>query len=298
MQTDISEKWLPVYEALASEVRLKIIRLLAKKPMNVKELAESVKLSSAIMTMHVKKLEAAGIIKTEMTPCKGGVQKICTLAVNELHVNFPVSMDNERSFYETSVPVGHYTDFQVTPTCGLATMEKVIGHFDDPRYFLDPERVNAGILWFSQGFAEYKIPNYLLSTQQLQEVEVSMEICSEAPGTNENWPSDISFYINDIFVGQWTSPGDFGERRGTYTPHWWNVNNYGLLKVLRVNRLGTFMDGQQISDKNISQLDIRRKHWTFRVAVQEESSHVGGVTLFGSGFGNYDQDIVFRFYYI
>ena len=56
MQLDISQDSLPVYEALASSVRLTIIQLLSKKKMSVKELASELGLSSAIVTMHVKKL--------------------------------------------------------------------------------------------------------------------------------------------------------------------------------------------------------------------------------------------------
>jgi predicted transcriptional regulator len=42
---------------------------------------------------------------------------------------------------------------------------------------------------------------------------------------------------------------------------------------------------------------IRDKQWAFRIAVHEESENVGGMTVFGTGFGNYNQDILFRLYY-
>ena len=48
-----------------------------------------------------------------------------------------------------------------------------------------------------------------------------MELSSEAPGVNSNWPSDISFCLNDESIGIWTSPGDFGDVRGIFTPDWW-----------------------------------------------------------------------------
>jgi predicted transcriptional regulator len=299
MELDISEKSLPVYEALASNVRIKIIQHLSKRPMNIKELAEALKLSSAIMTMHVKKLEKAKIIRTEMIPGKGGVQKKCILDVDKAEILFPIKQENIRDYCQTEVSVGHYTDFHVEPTCGLATPEKIIGEFDEPRYFLDPERVNAKILWFGQGFIEYKVPNFLLSSQSPSELEISLELSSEAPFTNSNWPSNITFYLNQKQLGKWTSPGDFGDRRGKYTPAWWPsvVNQYGLLKHLRVTPAGTFIDGNKISDVTIEDIQIRQKQWTFRIAVHEDAEHVGGVTLFGTGFGNYNQDVVFRLYY-
>ncbi|AOZ92488.1 ArsR/SmtB family transcription factor [Paenibacillus crassostreae] len=299
MELDISESSLPVYEALASQVRLNMIQLLAKQPMNIRELAEALGLSSAIMTMHVKKLEKAKLISTRMVPGKGGVQKICSIAADKIEITMPVAQDQVREFHQTEVPVGHYTDFDIVPTCGLATIDHIIGEFDEPRYFWDAERVHARILWFGQGFIEYKVPNFLLSSQRPEELEISMEISSEAPFTNDNWPSDLSFYLNDIHLGTWTSPGDFGDKPGKYTPSWWPsvVNQYGLLKRLRITQEGTFMDGHHISNVNLDQLSIEHKQWTFRIAVLNDAQHIGGATLFGTGFGNYNQDILFKLFY-
>ena len=71
--TDIA--WLPLYEALSSHVRLHIIDLLAVSSMNVKELAEALGLSSAIVTMHIRKLEKANLIETKMVRKQGGTHK-------------------------------------------------------------------------------------------------------------------------------------------------------------------------------------------------------------------------------
>ncbi|MDT8717694.1 ArsR family transcriptional regulator [Clostridium sp. 19966] len=299
MRIDTSEKWLPVFEALASDVRLKIIQLLSVKSMNVKEIAQELELSSAIITMHINKLEKAGIVSSERTRSKGGVQKICSLSMDAIEVEFPNVKGEGRKFHEFIVPIGQYTDFQATPTCGLATTEKQIGYFDDPRYFLDPERVNAKILWFTQGYVEYKIPNYMLTSETPEELEISLEIGSEAPGYKETWPSDISFFINEVKLGEWTSPGDFGGEKGIYTPAWWsiNINQYGMLKVIRVTSSGTFIDGKKISDVTIHDIDINSKLWTFRIGVLEDAEHVGGLTIFGKGFGNYNQDIALKLFY-
>ena len=299
MQIDIQEKWLPIYEALASNVRLKIINFLSEQPMNVKELAEKLELSSAIVTMHINKLEKAGIVKSERLRGKSGVQKLCSIALDSIEIKFPSTITKGRNFHEFDLPIGLFTDFNVTPTCGIATTEKIIGYFDDPRYFLDPERVNAAILWLGQGFIEYKISNFLLANQTPEELEISMEIGSEAPGYDNNWPSDISFFINGIKLGTWTSPGDFAEKRGTFTPKWWgkNVNQYGMLKQLHITNNGTFIDGDKASDITLKDIDIKRKELTFRIAVLEDAAHVGGLTIFGKGFGNYNQDLVFKLYY-
>lgn len=300
LEIDISERSLPVFEALASKVRLDVIHLLARRPMNVKELAQTLGLSSAIMTMHIRKLEGANIIRTELRPGKGGRQKMCFLNAHKIEILFPELTRDTRKYHQTDVPVGHYSDFDVKPTCGLATTDKVIGTFDDPRCFMLPERVDAKILWLGQGYLEYKVPNYLLRSEIPEELEISMELSSEAPFSNSNWPSDISFFFNGVYLGKWTSPGDFGGYRGRYTPDWWdiNINQYGLMKILRVKKDGCFLDGEKISDVTLDQVDVEKQQWTFRIAVLEDAEHIGGLTLFGSNFGNYDQDLRFRLYYM
>lgn len=299
MKIDLTQNSLPVYEALASDVRLNIIKLLSQKSMNIKELANELGLSSAIITMHINKLEKAGLVTGNRVPGHIGIQKLCSLSVDTLEIDFPSKVQSSKLFHQLNIPVGHYSDFEVFPTCGLSTPEKIIGYFDDPRHFADSERVNAGILWFTKGFVEYKIPNYLLKNQEPYELEFSMEISSEAPGVNENWPSDISFIINGINVGKWTSPGDFGSQIGKYTPDWWpgNTNQYGLQKLLRINNSGTFIDGVKISEVTLEQLDIRRKYLSLRLAILDEAANIGGLTIFGSSFGNYNQDIIYRLYY-
>lgn len=299
IQASTDLKWLPLYEALASDVRLKMIELLAKQPMNNKDLAAHLHISSAIVTSHVRKLQEAGIVESKLERINGGTHKINRLCVEGVQLLFPTQNTTMRHFHEVSIPVGHYMKFAVEPTCGLATSEKIIGQFDEPRYFYDPERVDANILWFGTGFVEYHIPNYVLSSQRLTEIEISMEISSEAPGIAENWPSDIYFYLNDIPLGFWTSPGDSGSGRGTYTPKWWsdNTNQYGLLKIIRISDEGTFIDGQQISQTSLQDLKQTRNSWNLRFAVEHDAKNVGGFTLYGKGFGNYNQDITFKTYY-
>lgn len=300
MKLDLTEQSLPVYEALSSPVRLRILRLLANRPMNIKELAAAVGLSSAIMTMHVRKLAECGLVATQMAPGKSGLQKICSLAVSGAEIRFPAQAAAERKSYRVEIPVGHYSDFHIEPTCGLATISNVIGSFDDPRYFWEPERIHAAVLWFGTGFIEYKAPNYLLSSQEPEELVFTMEIASEAPGTNDNYPSDITFSFNGKRLGVWTSPGDYGDQPGKYTPDWWprQANQYGLLKRLRITETGTFMDGMKMSDVTIHEIDIRNKQWTLRLSVEPAARYPGGLTLFGKGFGNYDEHLSAELFYI
>ncbi|MDO3412755.1 ArsR family transcriptional regulator [Saccharibacillus sp. CPCC 101409] len=287
---------MPLYEALASEVRWSMMNLLSAGELNVKDIAAQMKLSPSIVTMHIRKLEQAGLIGSRRVRLNGGTHKMCFLKQKKIEIQLPSAREETR-VREQSIAIGHYTAFDIHPTCGLGTPEKEIGVWDDPRYFLDPERVQAAILWFGYGFVEYKTPNYLLPEQTADAIEISMELASEAPGLRDDWPSDIGFAFNGIRLGTWTSPADFGRAaRGKYTPLWWhrNVNQYGLLKTIRIDAAGTFIDGERISDVTVSRLRLEEPFWTLRFEVDEQADNVGGLTLYGAGFGNHDQDITIR----
>lgn len=295
MQLDISEASLPVYEALASSVRLRIIQLLSKNKLNVKELASELNLSSAIVTMHVKKLETAGLIATD----RQGRSKVSSLKVDAININFPEKIYTAYETLETSIPIGQYTNYEITPPCGLATSEDFIGVNDHPKYFMDPKRMDAQILWFTQGFIEYQVPN-LLEESQLEMLEISLEIASEFPFSNNNWPSDITFYLNGKELGTWTSPGDFSDVRGKNNPSWYpdNLNQYGLLKTIRIMAHGTYMEGEPLSDVRITDFPLSETQlWTLRVEVKEDAKNVGGCTIYGKNFGNHDQDINLKLFY-
>lgn len=299
MQLTTSSDSLRVYEALASEVRLMIIDKLFERERHVKELAAELYLSSAVVSGHIRKLEEAGIVGSKMKRVDGGTYKYCYVKAEFMQIKLSPDAPASLSVRELSIPIGHYTDYEAIPTCGIATAKAMIGQYDQPVCFMDPERVNAGILWFARGWVEYKIPNYLYKDQRLHEIEISLEIGSEAPRVNEHWPSDIRFSFNGKLLGVWTSPGDFGKTRGRLTPEWWqsDVNQYGLLKVLRIKESGTYVDGLKVSDVGLSDIETDAMNWTFRIAAEDTGRGRGGLTLYGRSFGNYDQDMIIRSYY-
>ena len=86
MRVSISEDNLEFFEALASPVRLKIIGCLSKRSMNIKELAENVGVSSAIMTSHIKKLESAHLVESKKSKQYG---KVCSLVGTNYMLLFP-----------------------------------------------------------------------------------------------------------------------------------------------------------------------------------------------------------------
>ena len=288
--------------ALGSPVRMQMMRILTKRrAINLNELAKELNLTNGAITPHIKTLHEAGIIEIENISGKRGLMKSCRLKENKFMLDFQQEAEYQnKQQYQTELPVGSYTRYNVSPTCCIASTERIIGEVDDNRYFDDPSRTEAGILWFCKGFVEYRIPNYLKSTSTITELQISFEISSEAPGVCEDWPSDIYFYFNDTCLGYWTSPGDFSTPKGIYTPDWWfpNWNQYGLLKLLSVNETGTYIDGRKISDVKLSELNLNHTSpMALRFEIPDTAENIGGLTIFGKGFGNYNQDIKARVIY-
>ncbi len=294
------EEGLNLFKALGSDVRIEIVRiLLENKGMNMNELASHLNITNGALTGHIKKLEECGIVTVSNDASGHGNQKICSVHLDKILIDLQNPVENE-NVYNTSIKVGLYSDYDVYPTCGLASGDKIIGEVDDTRYFAHPDRYSADILWFTRGYVEYAIPNFIPFSQRIDEICISAELSSEAPGVNNIWPSDIYFSMNNEFLGIWTSPGDFGDVKGIFTPDWWfpNWNQYGLLKMLVINKNGTFIDGLKISDVTIDKFNLTSKSSIkFRMEVPDTAEHVGGLTIYGKNFGNYNQDINVRISY-
>ncbi len=294
------EDGLEIFKALGSEVRIEIVRILLENHgMSMNELAGRLNITNGALTNHIRKLEDCGIVSISNESSGHGNQKKCSVYLDKILIDID-SQEDFKNIYQTSIKVGHFTDYDVYPTCGIASSTALIGEVDDTRYFAHPERYEADILWFTRGYVEYIVPNFIPFGQKIDQITVSLEISSEAPGVNDIWPSDIAFKINGKKVATWTSPGDFGNMQGIFTPDWWypNWNQYGLLKILVINKRGTFIDGLQISDVSINDFDFDyRSTIKLRLEVEDDAEHVGGLTIFGKTFGNYNQDIDVRINY-
>jgi predicted transcriptional regulator len=291
---------LHVLKALASESRVRVLRLLHDRGgMNVNDIAAALNLPQSTISANVQALEEAGLIRTESRRARKGNQKICHPTFDQILVMFREDSQSQGSdTIDVSMPLGLYTRCEVTAPCGLCSPEGIIGLLDVPNAFLDPERMHAGLIWFTRGFLEYQFPNNAkLSNRRLTGLEFSMELSSEVPGTASDWPSDITLSVNGIEIGTWTSPGDFGDKRGVFTPSWWKLkgSQYGMLKSWRVTESGVFVDGTKISPVTLRDLDLDSHHSIrLRIEVKEDARHRGGVNVFGKGFGNYDQEILMR----
>lgn len=300
MKIYMSPEYLPFYEALSSETRLNIIRLLCEKDMNVKELADALGVSSSIMTRHIRKLEEVRIIKTDYAKKEGSRQKVCTLLNTFYEVKVPFQnnrRDQQTESHTTSLPVGYFTDIFAEPPCGMASGDNIIGDLDDPARMMSPERMNAQLIWIANGYIEYKLPNYLRDRLVLSEIELSGEFGSEAPGFCDHWPSKIKVYLNGLPLCTFTTPGDIGENKGLLTPKWWPNCQYGILVVIRITKQGVFVNGEKQSKVGLSDFGTSYSGWTIRFEVEWISEKGGGMTIFGEKFGNCPQGLVFKEYY-
>lgn len=287
-------------KGLASRIRVRILKLLHEHgAMNINEIAARLDLPQSTVSSNATILEEAELIRTETQKARKGNQKICHSTFDEVLVAFKEDIQPLASnAIEVAMPIGLYTSFEVTAPCGLCSTEGIVGLLDVPNAFLDPDRMKAGLLWFTRGYVEYQFPNNArLTNTELEGIEFVMELSSEVPGTSADWPSDITLTVNGKDVGTWTSPGDFGDKRGVFTPDWWKLkgSQYGKLKNWRIAQNGTYVDGMKISDISLRDLDIAGHHSIrMRIGVHADAKHPGGINIFGRGFGNYDQDIIMR----
>ena len=289
-----------ILRSLASEVRVRILEHLTRQgPRNVNQVAEELDLPQSTVSSNIQILVDAGLVQTRSEKGRKGSQKICNSTFTELLIAFKDQTPAQNAnAIDVSMPIGLYTRCEVSAPCGLCSPEGIIGLLDVPDTFLDPDRMRAGLLWFNHGFVEYQFPNNAkLAGAQIAALELTVELSSEVPGTSKDWPSDITVAINGHEIGTWTSPGDFGDKRGKFTPDWWKLagSQYGDLKRWEVRTDGTFLDGAKLSSCSLSDLQLNEhRSIRVRIGVKEDARHPGGMNVFGRGFGNHDQDITLR----
>lgn len=293
MELSVNRENINIFQALASESRLKIIEILKEEEKNIRELAEILKMSSTIIVRHIAKLEKAEIIKTVSVPGKRGIQKICRLNIDKILFNFKGDMLENDLIAKLSIPVGHYLNYSVQATCGIADKNSLIGLHDDPRYFSHPDHYKAGIVWFTNGWVEYAIPSYILDHKEIKTIKIALELCSEYPCYKNDYKSDIYFYLGDVHLGKWTAPGNFGDRRGKYNPPWWTMGSeYGIRIELEVNQNGAYIEKKKVSNVSIESLKIEKEvDLKLKIETPEKTEFPGGINIFGRGFGDYNQDI-------
>ncbi|MGL5722597.1 MAG: ArsR/SmtB family transcription factor [Brevinema sp.] len=293
-----------ICRALSSPVRLKMLQALHTRPLSASEVAVQFQIPLSSATFNLRLLEEAGLLVIQSQSGIRGVKNVASTTIDLINI----MVTNNASFPEDKVisvemPIGKFSHCDIHPSCGMADENGIIEILDDPRVFYDLKATNAQLLWFQQGFIEYRFPNNFpcIEDNSLKSISFSLELCSEVSGFSDNWPSDIEIKINDIPTAVYHSPGDFGSRKGKLTPDIWGYGStqYGLLKTFIVNQQGSFIDEHCVSEEiTIDTLNLAQKPYiSFKIECSPNAPYCGGVNIFGSKYGDFPQHIIMRVNY-
>lgn len=297
LQIDEEEKIAKVIYALNAQPRRNIMSLLRSSSYSVVELSRLLKLPISTVSFHLNILKKADLVSVIVKKNTRGNAKIVSRKVDHILLDLISNKQNVKSgHFSQEIPLGSFSDAHVEAGCGMASEDSIIVADDLPGAFFTPDRYNAQIIWFSKGYLEYKIPNYMIKDKKLNSITFSMELCSEAPNYRNDWESDITFWINGVEVATYVSPGDFGGRRGRLNPNWWSdySTQYGIIKNLAITEKAVYLDENLVSTRNIQSLGIQEGDYiTFRIGIKENARHQGGINLFGEKFGDFSQGLVY-----
>ena len=274
-----------VVKALSSNVRMKILDLLDEQELNIQTLSKELNLGKTAILNHINILEAAGFITTRYIPGTVGNQKVCRKEYDRLLFDFSShnKVGNNGDFVSVSTSVGNYFGFSVYPPCGLATKHKIIKSWDDPRVFFpgsEIRKVQLSLELSAQGELEHH--SLLKLPDELMRARVSDK------------QSDITFWINGFEIGT-VSVTDKARGIGAkYTPTWWKGSGSGELIKISIEKNVTDIDGE--SQTEFPTEIIKSDELSLRIGIKPDSSHIGGINLFGQDFGNFPQNIETRIF--
>ena len=297
IQLDLNdlESTVKVTRALSSPARVEILRILIKKSCNVTELSDQLGLAISTIANHIRELEEAGLISTTERPGLRGSQKVCGIAFDDVYISCVVNPNSSHeNRYQVPMGVGNYFDFEIQGPCGIVSDNTYIGIEDNPAVFYDSKRSTAQLLWFHSGYIEYRFPLEKYNGQKINEINFTVELCSEAPGYNNNWPSDIDIYLDNKHCGTINSQGDYGGTRGLLNPEWWSDSRtqFGILHVININENASYIDDTKVSNLKLKDLDLEKGFISLKIKIDEAAENVGGVNIFGEKFGNHPQGLV------
>lgn len=289
-------------KALSNRVRLDILRLLQNGShlLTISEIAQSLGIPKTTAIHHVEILEQAELVVVLYKSSSKGTVRVVGRNIKSTHIcHFypdPVEQQNSKTFTQTH-KVGHFLDINCD-TYAVVLGDHTIFETTDR---FDTKHFDALLLFTEKGIITYEFSGAVAKNHKVHKLSLSLEICSEAPYFNNNYYSDITFWINGVELCTYLSTGDYGDRRGRLNPEWWpNVNTqYGKLVSLVVTDNGVMLNGIDVNQKiNVDSLELD-KHDSIKVTFGNKgtSTHIGGMNIFGSCFGDYEQDIVLKIDY-
>lgn len=286
-----------IARALSVKERVMILKNILTCSKNIPTISKELNIPESSVTRHVDVLADAGLIYISYQPGIKGHSKYLSQAILDISVSLqPLQKEIAENEYSLEMPLGMFADCNVKAPCGMTGKEKAIETFDDPSIFFSSSRIEAECIWFNSGFIAYRFPAKHIKNHPHKKLSFTFEICSETIYYNNDWPSDITVRINDIELLTFESKGDFGGRRGKYTPTYWPVTStqFGLLHKVSVTDEGVFFDHHLYSDKiRLADLKLNEHNAVkFEIGVKEDAVHCGGLNLFGKNFGDFPQAII------
>ena len=289
-----------VAHALSSRTRLDILEIISlNSGISIVQLAKKLDIAVSSAAFHVELLSKAGLIETTSAPGKHGTMRICHALISKISIELLTrQIQDQYNIFSYNIPIGSYNDCFATPTCGLASETEILEQADAPSSFFSPRKIEAQIIWMRHGRLTYKIPNYFLEANNPQEISFSLELCSEAPFYNLNYPSDITTWINGVETSTYTCPSDYGDRTGKLTPKWWStkLTQYGELIKFSTDKKGSYINKELIPDSpTIDQLKLKESPYiSFKIGIKDDATNKGGFNIFGEKFGDYPQNIIMK----
>ncbi len=283
--------------ALSVPERVRIMQCLLNTSKSAPAISEELDIPVSSVSRHIDALAEAGLVHVMYKPSLKGHTKYCSQAILGTFISFdPAKVKEEAEEYTVEMPIGMFSHCHIKAPCGMTGAEEQIETFDNPNVFFSPKRILAECLWFDNGFISYNFPTDYPKNRRYSQITFSFEVCSETMYYNNDWPSDITVCINGVEITTFTSPGDFGGRRGKYTPMYWPVTStqFGMLKRITVDGRGVWVDNALVSDKiTFTQLKIEEGYSVrLDIGIKDTAEHRGGINLFGKNFGDYSQAIV------
>lgn len=301
-----AEEFQKVAKSLSLDVRMRIFELLHIKKHTIEEISNFLSLPSSTVSVNIRNLEEMELITSECISGPNGLEKFYSIKYDGILFSMRSNLTSDvphqlvPSTKEIEMPIGNFVSIESNSHYGLVAGEKMIYETKENQRNFPPDHVKAQLIWLEKGYLEYNFPKETPENAIIESLTFSAEMSSYTQGYNNDWPSDITVWINSVEIGTWTSPGDFGGIPGKYTPSWWPTTSsqYGLLKTWKIDKNGTYIDNEKISDVTIKAVELDNKSQIcIKIGVKPDAKHVGGLNLFGGNFGNHKQDLVLHINY-
>ncbi|MBO4573622.1 MAG: ArsR family transcriptional regulator [Clostridia bacterium] len=292
-----------ICDALGDTDRLKILRQLQEAPYlkTIAELKKLTGLPKTTLIRHLQKLEEANIVSVLYRSSAHGMARVFQRDMRKADISLyfkPKERKKDLVSNTQTLRVGHYADFH-GEAFGYATSNNT-HHFATEDCF-NIGRYDAELVYATSGRITYYFGNKAAKYNKIKQLDLSFEICSEAPYYDNDYMSDITVWLNGVETANFTCDGDYGDRRGKLNPDWWpdHDTQYGKLVTITVNDEGVFINGSKSTAKvTLKDLKLNEDNKIiFTLGNKDTATHLGGFNLFGRKFGDFEQDITLTMQY-